>query len=114
MFPPRPNCPADETSMVVVLVGSKFGADRLPGNRNTKSRKLRPLSGRLVSVRSEIQLETCDMLVSTPTASDAEITKVSAAVDTLIERLTVGTSPTRASTLFTTGGAKPRASTLTS
>src|SRR5262245_47598301 len=114
MLPPRPSCPADETSMVVVLVGSKFGAGRLPGNRNARSRQLRRLSGRLISVRSEIELDTCDVLVSTPTASDAEITKVSAAVDNLSERLTVGTSPTRASTLSTTAVAKPFAATLIS
>src|SRR5262249_48451957 len=100
--------------MVVVLVGSKFGAGRLPGNRNARSRKLRPLSGRLISVRSETELETCDVLVSTPTASDAEITTVSVAPAALSERLTVETSPTRASTLFTTAAAKPLAATPTS
>jgi hypothetical protein len=65
-------------------------------------------------VRSEIELETCDVLVSTPTASDADITTVSAEVDTLREMLMVGISPTRASTLATDAAAKPRASTLIS
>ena len=47
MLPPRPNAPAEDTSRVLVLVGSKFVAGRLPGIRKASSRKLRPFRGML-------------------------------------------------------------------
>ena len=45
MLPPRPNWPPDETSTLLLLVGSKVGVGWLPGTRNASSRKLRPFSG---------------------------------------------------------------------
>ena len=45
MLPPRPICPADAMSTLLVLVGSKIGVGALPGTRSASSRKFRPLSG---------------------------------------------------------------------
>ena len=64
-FPPRPSWPADEMTTVFVLVGSKFGAGAFPGISSASSRKLRPLSGRLLICRALMTPSTAVEVVST-------------------------------------------------
>ncbi len=74
MLPPRPICPADETTTLFDLVGSKFGAGALPGTRNASSRKLRPFSGSAWMALDGITSSTTDRVVSTPVADVATLT----------------------------------------
>ena len=64
-LPPRPSCPAAETTTVFDLVGSKFGAGELPGVRKASSRKLRPFRGKLSISRFSMTASTFEELVST-------------------------------------------------
>ena len=75
MLPPRPICPADDTTTLFDLVGSKFGAGELPGTRNASSRKLRPLSGRASMALDGITASTTERVVSTPVVVAATSTR---------------------------------------
>ena len=64
-FPPRPSCPAAETTTVLVFVGSKFGAGALQGMSSASSRKLRPFKGGLAISRGLTTPSTLDEVWST-------------------------------------------------
>ncbi len=111
MLPPRPKAPAEETSRVLVFVGSKLVAGRFPGIRNASSRKFLPLSGRLWMVADVIKPCTSDCVRSTRASPTITVT-VSPRPASASLTSCVTAWPTSSRISFTSAGAKDVLSTF--
>ena len=112
ILPPRPKAPADDTSRVLVFVGSKFVAGRLPGIRYASSRKLRPFKGMFSMVGAVTRPCTSDCVEST-CASDACTVTTSPTLAGVSLTSSVEAWPTSSRTFFTSAFANVGLSTST-